>query len=276
MNHSKGITILVALLFFGLLVIQELRFKDRINALRTEMAAQAAGAEGGTAASPVTAAELQESVRQLNQARSELASTQRRLNTALNQISQMQDQVQVRGNVELGGRRPRVATLGGGQVPDAQAYLGPQGQPVRRSWGEEQATGAPDTHQAGDISTAWASKAPDGGEEWLNLDYSNHVYLAEVRVRETYNPGAISKVAAVLPNGQEQTIWEGVTEPGEAPIEKVFPVSGNIYAKGVKVYLDTRRVPGWNEIDAVELVGRDGTRQWASQASASSSYADQR
>jgi len=110
----------------------------------------------------------------------------------------------------------------------------------------------------------------------LNLDYSNQVYLAEVRVRETYNPGAISKVVAVLPNGQEQVIWEGVTEPGEAPIEKVFPVSGNVYAKGVKVYLDTRRVPGWNEIDAVELVGRDGTRQWASHATASSSYADPR
>jgi hypothetical protein len=271
MNHTKGITILVALLFVGLFVIQDLRFRDRINSLRAEMAAQVA-ASGDAAGNSVTATDLQESVRQLNQARAELASTQRRLNTALNQISMLQDQVQALGN--LSGRRPRV--LSGGELTDPQAYIGPPGQPARRAWGEEQAIGAPDTHQAGDISTAWASKLPDGGEEWLNLEYSNQVYLAEVRVRETYNPGAISKVAAVLPNGQEQTIWEGVTEPGEAPIEKVFPVSGNVYAKGVKVYLDTRRVPGWNEIDAVELVGRDGTRQWASQASASSSYADQR
>jgi len=275
MNHSKGITILVALLFVGLFVIQELRFKDRINSLRAEMSAQATGAEGDTAVAPVTAAELQESVRQLNQARSELAATQRRLNTALNQISQLQDQVQAQGNLNLGSRRARLG-FSSSEVPDAQADFGLTGQRSRRSWGEEQATGAPDTHQAGDISTAWASKLPDGGEEWLNLDYSNHVYLAEVRVRETYNPGAISKVAAVLPSGLEQTIWEGVTEPGEAPIEKVFPVSGNIYAKGVKVYLDTRRVPGWNEIDAVELVGRDGSRQWASHATASSSYADPR
>jgi len=207
----------------------------------------------------------------LNQARAELAATQRRLNTALNQISQLQDQVQALGNLNLTGRRPRI-----GEVPDAQDYPGLPGQLVRRAWGEEQATGPPDTLRAGDISTAWASRLPDGGEEWLNLEYSNHVYLAEVRVRETYNPGAISKVAAVLPNGQEQVIWEGVTEAGEAPVEKVFPVSGNIYAKGVKVYLDTRRVPGWNEIDAVELVGRDSSRQWASHATASSSYADQR
>jgi len=42
------------------------------------------------------------------------------------------------------------------------------------------------------------------------------------------------------------------------------------------VYLDRRRVPGWNEIDAVELVGRDGSRQWATSAIASSSYAEPR
>lgn len=271
MNHTKGIILLVALLFLGLFVIQELRFRDRINALRAEAAAHATGGEGES--SPVSAADLQESVRQLNQARAELAATQRRLNTALNQIAQLQDQVQAMGNLNLTGRRPPVRNLGGLEAPDAQ---NDPGQPLRRAWGEEQATGPPDTFRAGDITTAWASRLPDGGEEWLNLEYSNQVYLAEVRVRETYNPGAISKVAAVLPNGQEQVIWEGITEAGEAPVEKVFPVSGNIYAKGVKVYLDTRRVPGWNEIDAVELVGRDGTRQWASHATASSSFADPR
>ena len=33
-----------------------------------------------------------------------------------------------------------------------------------------------------------------------------------------------------------------------------------------------QRVAGWNEIDAVELIGRDGSRQWAKGANASSSY----
>ena len=273
MNPTKGIFLLVALLFLGLIVIQELRFRERINALRAEITAHATGAEGDNAR-PITAADLQESVRQLNQARAELASTQHRLNAALNQIGQLQSQMQALASQSTRRLGPRSIRPNESEPPGIEPAQ--PGQPVRRSWGEEQAVGPPDTHQAGDIPTAWASRNPDGGEEWLNLDYSNHVYLSEVRVRETYNPGAISKVAAVLPNGQEQIIWEGVTEPGEAPIEKVFPVSGNIYAKGVKVYLDTRRVPGWNEIDAVELVGRDGTRQWASQASASSSYADPR
>jgi len=34
--------------------------------------------------------------------------------------------------------------------------------------------------------------------------------------------------------------------------------------------LDTNRTPGWNEIDAVELIG--GGAQWAKQATASSTY----
>ena len=41
----------------------------------------------------------------------------------------------------------------------------------------------------------------------------------------------------------------------------------------LRVELDTNRSNGWNEIDAVELVGPDG-RQWAAHARASSSYAD--
>ena len=97
-----------------------------------------------------------------------------------------------------------------------------------------------------------------------------------MRVRETHNPGAISKVAAVLPNGQEIVIWEGVEEATPAPVDRLFPVAGAIAAGSVRVYLDTRRVAGWNEIDAVELVGRDGSRQWAARARASSSYADPR
>ena len=145
----------------------------------------------------------------------------------------------------------------------------------KRSWGPEQATGEPDTLEAGDISTAWAPLEQDAGEEWLRLEYDRAVDIAEVRVRETHNPGAISKVTALLANGTEVTLWEGVEPAAAAPVEMAFRVPDTVNAKSVKVYLDTKRVPGWNEIDAVQLVGRDGTRQWAAQASASSTYAEQ-
>jgi hypothetical protein len=51
-----------------------------------------------------------------------------------------------------------------------------------------------------------------------------------------------------------------------------FPTTQKVNANTIKVYLDRRRARGWNEIDAVELVGRDGSRQWAASATVSSAY----
>jgi hypothetical protein len=146
----------------------------------------------------------------------------------------------------------------------------------KRRWGHEQAAGEPDTAQAGDVPSAWASKLPDGGEEWLQVDYERPVDLQQINVIESHNPGAISKVVAVLPDGRETTVWEGTLEPSgtDEQVSSEFPVTHDIRAQSVKVYLDTARVPGWNEIDAVQVVGRDGTKQWANASRASSSYAD--
>jgi len=151
---------------------------------------------------------------------------------------------------------------------------GPTTQVHKRPWGPEQATGAPDTHQAGDIPTAWASLRADGGIEWLRTDFAKTTNVSEVRIRETFNPGAVSKVAAILEDGKERVLWEGRDPTTEAPAYFTVRVDlDDIVSKSIKIYLDTRRKPGWNEIDAVELVGKDDTRQWASHASASSSYA---
>ena len=149
------------------------------------------------------------------------------------------------------------------------------GQLQRRSWGPEQALGPPDTAEAGDIPTAWAPRDSTGsGQEWLHLNYERAVEVSEINIRETHNPGAVSKVAAVLPDGREVVVWEGTEPQAQAPINLNVTVPQGVQAGSVRVYLDRTRVQGWNEIDAVELVARDGTRQWASSASASSSYAE--
>jgi hypothetical protein len=143
-----------------------------------------------------------------------------------------------------------------------------------RSWGPEQAVGPPDTYGAGDIVTAWAPREQDGGAEWLRLDYGTPIAIAEVRVRETYYPGAIARVTAVQSDGSESLIWEGTYHATTPSAETMFDVQGSIETATVILYLDTTRVPGWNEIDAVALVGRDGTIHWATNAVASSTYAD--
>lgn len=157
--------------------------------------------------------------------------------------------------------------------PPAKPALGGPAD-ARRAWGPEQATGAPDTLQAGDFRTAWASLEADAGPEWLVVDFPKEVEVAQVRVRETLGPGTIFMVSAILADGSEKILWHGTEPAAEAPVEMEFNPSSQVRSRRIRIQLDTTLVKGWNEIDAVELVGADGTRQWASGAWASSTYAD--
>jgi hypothetical protein len=201
----------------------------------------------------------------LNQVNSELASAELRLTNLSTLIAALENKAaNLNSNLSKSSRftlSPEPINA----VPEA---------PVKRSWGPEQATGAPNTMSAGDIPTAWASLNPDGGVEWLKLDYQNPADIAQIRIRETYNPGAVFKITALSAIGQEYTLWEGTETPEAAPFDSVFDIPGNVYAQSIIIYLDTTRVSGWNEIDAVELVSKTGHRQWASQATASSTYAE--
>lgn len=143
-----------------------------------------------------------------------------------------------------------------------------------RNWGPEQATGEPNTTEFGDIPTAWASRSPDEQDEWLLLEYAEPVQPNAVKIHETYNPGAVTKVSVFKLDGEEVVVWQGrdpVNAQGVAEIslEVDFPTNR------VKLYLDSRNVSGWNEIDAVGLQNADGKVQWARAVDASSTYAEQ-
>jgi hypothetical protein len=234
------------------------------------------------AAKPVTtdpmgteqaAAKLGQAEAAFHDARTQLQIAEQKLAAANARLAQIEQRSQQK---EIGGLTRPATRLGFSGRDFVPTEIDPNAAPPKRGWGPEQAAGEPDTMQAGDISTAWAPREQDGGEEWLKLDYEISVEIAEVRVRETYNPGAISKVTAFLANGSEVTLWEGVEPKATAPVEMSFTIPDSVNAKSVKVYLDTRRVPGWNEIDAVQIIGRDGSQQWAKQAMASSTYAEPR
>ncbi|HWB06303.1 MAG TPA: hypothetical protein VG796_24990 [Verrucomicrobiales bacterium] len=144
------------------------------------------------------------------------------------------------------------------------------------NWDHAQATGAPDTNEPGDRPTAWAPRSPRSGEQWLKLGYDKAVEVKEINVHESYNSGAISKVTAFLPNGSEKTLWTGNAAKGSANEiqETSIPVPAGITSNQIKIYVDTNRVESWPEIDAVQLVARNGSKQWATSSSASSSYSE--
>jgi hypothetical protein len=140
-------------------------------------------------------------------------------------------------------------------------------------WSPEQATGAPDTPEAEDAPTAWTPLEPDAGPEWLRVRFERAVAVAEVRVRESFHPGAVRRVSASGEDGVSFLIWEGDDPTSQAPADLVVRPEREVAAREVLVELDTARRRGWETVDAVELVGRDGSRQWAAQAEASSTYA---
>ena len=140
-------------------------------------------------------------------------------------------------------------------------------------WSADQATGAPNSHKAGDQKTAWASLQENKGSEWIKLEYQTSKEVQSIRIHENFNPGAISKVTVFGADRMEVLIWEGKEPAQNAPNIFEVKAQSNVVSKSVKIYLDTKRVRGWNEIDAVQLLGRDGSQQWAVKASASSTYA---
>ena len=135
-----------------------------------------------------------------------------------------------------------------------------------KAWSAKQATGAPDTPLHGDYATAWAPKLTEMGEVTLDLVYPQAVRVDGVSIHETLNPGCVARIFAWTPEGTWELLWEGTGARSEAPVWFSPPVRVTSYATSkLRIILDTDRVPGWNEIDAVELIG-DGIRQWASEA----------
>jgi hypothetical protein len=144
---------------------------------------------------------------------------------------------------------------------------------LRRGWGPEQAVGPPDTHPAsGDLRTAWASATPDGQDEWLLLEYDQPVQPVAVAVYETFNPGAVTKVSVFKEDGTEVEVWSG-----RDPVNKgiaMIPLKLTFKVTRVLLHIESTRVPGCNEIDAVALIEANRKVHYAAAALASSTYAD--
>jgi hypothetical protein len=145
----------------------------------------------------------------------------------------------------------------------------------RRPYGPEQATGPPDTPNAGDQGTAWASLTPDGQEEWLLLEYAEPVVPTAVLIHETFCPGALHRVSVFNLAGEEVDVWKGKdpTAAGTPMGVSEIPFKVRFKTNRVKIYLDSKNVLGFNEIDAVGLRDSAGKTHWAASADASSSYA---
>ena len=118
-------------------------------------------------------------------------------------------------------------------------------------WSASQAAGEPDAPE-GDSRTAWAAKDADGGPEWLRLKFPAAVRVAKIRVHENLTPGGVVAIDVVGLDGVRRRAWEG--EDGGAGAWFEADLQGFV-GREIVIVLDTRKHAGWEEIDAVELIG---------------------
>jgi len=124
-------------------------------------------------------------------------------------------------------------------------------------WSADQATGAPDTPECGDIETAWASMQSDG-VDWLEVSYDIPVIPTEVNIYESHTPTQIVKVELVDPSNTYHEIYTAVPEMKvDCPFVLSIQVGDADYqAVAVRITVDQSIIDlPWDEIDAVELVG---------------------
>jgi len=124
-------------------------------------------------------------------------------------------------------------------------------------WSAQQATGAPNTMECGDIETAWASETSDGAD-WLEVTFATAVIPTGVNIYETHSPGFINRVEVKDEAGLYYTVWEGTPgEVEECPRVVSIPVTGvNARVNAVRINVDQSDGGYYDEIDAVELVGQ--------------------
>lgn len=130
---------------------------------------------------------------------------------------------------------------------------------VKASYHPMQATGAPDVTTYGDEANSWATKEQDTGIEWLELEFAKPVNATQLRIRQSYNPGAIIKIEAYDQNNSLHTLWSGpdaTAYPANQISWLMVDMEKTAYkTQKIKITLATNMVPGWNEIDAVQLIG---------------------
>lgn len=139
----------------------------------------------------------------------------------------------------------------------AASVLDVSSQYSEEAWSANQVLGAPDVFPAyGDHNKAWASQGADDREEWIEVGFGGDERVSGVEIYETFNPGAIDKVELITVKGRriEVAIPSDTAPPGTS-VKRVFDVRcTQELVRSVRVHLDSQRVSGWNELDAIGVM----------------------
>ena len=135
-----------------------------------------------------------------------------------------------------------------------------------------QATGEPDVPEPGtDNAMAWCPADENGGAEWIELEYEPPAAATGIRIHASCGPGAVVRVLGGGRAGELQVLWAG---DGVKEAVQSIALAAPMELERVRIELDTSKVAGWNQIDAVALIDASGESHWARTASSSSSWSN--
>jgi outer membrane protein OmpA-like peptidoglycan-associated protein len=107
----------------------------------------------------------------------------------------------------------------------------------------------------GDNPFAWSPKRQTG-EQFITVGFPEEIEIEQIAIGECYNPGAISRVIAIEPNGKEHTVNRFTPKPlrQDSRLLHIFLEEKSPWpVKAIKIELNCDKVPGFNSIDFVAI-----------------------
>ena len=110
---------------------------------------------------------------------------------------------------------------------------------------------------------AWSPGEPQSDEEqWIAVSFTRAMTVQQVIVAEVNNPGAIVKVIAYDTKGQAHELYTNDDPKPVVDIGRIFTVKldkpTSYRVKSIELRLNTGKVFGWNQIDAIGITGMAG------------------
>ncbi len=173
-------------------------------------------------------------------------------------------------SAKQGNLNTPVPTLDIQEIP--QEFVNVQGQQIRQwaveaeasseyatpEWAASNVVGIPDTEKCGDYQTAWATAGSDS-IEWLIVRFPITVHVTGVNIIQSFNPNQVVKVELLGAFDRAVEIYNQPPTQIDQPCPYTLPIriektEGQYDA--IRITVDQSELGlGWNQIDAVELIG---------------------
>ncbi|MBK8344531.1 MAG: OmpA family protein [Bacteroidetes bacterium] len=154
-------------------------------------------------------------------------------------------------------------TLSAQQVQWASEVVRFSTEYTRKQFAARQVLGKPDKLPAfGESAVAWAPSTPDNpAGEFIHVRFAQPQQIQQVGIGESNCPGSVKEVILYSTTGKKYTVYENLTIKPEfttgGRIFRVFFPLTDYEVSEVRVVLNTKAIPGMNQIDCIGISNSD-------------------